>query len=74
MEIQNAVGTKSFNSVLERIYPRFEKISFDNAILERVDPKHIFVIAADLGWSDIGAWEALKRGSGNFIGGECYKG
>jgi len=61
IEIQNAVGTKSFNSVLERIYPKFEKISFDNAILERVDPKHIFVIAADLGWSDIGAWEALKE-------------
>ena len=61
MEIQNAVLTKNFNSVLEKIYPKFEKISFDNAILERVDPKHISVIAADLGWSDIGAWEALKE-------------
>src|SRR3990167_7547621 len=61
MEIQNAVGTKNFNSVLERIYPKFEKISFDNAILERVDPKHISVVASDLGWSDIGAWEALKE-------------
>src|SRR3990167_8078994 len=61
MEIQNAVGTKNFNSVLERIYPKFEKISFDNAILERVDPKHISVVASDLGWSDIGAREALKE-------------
>ena len=61
VQIQNAVGTKNFNSILEKIYPKFEKISFDNAILERVDPSHIFVIAADLGWSDIGAWEALKE-------------
>ncbi len=60
-QIQNAVGTKNFNSILEKIYPKFEKISFDNAILERVDPNHISVIAADLGWSDIGAWEALKE-------------
>ncbi len=61
MQIQNAYGTKNFNLVLEKIYPKFEKISFDNAILERIDPKHISVIAADLGWSDIGAWEALKE-------------
>jgi len=61
VQIQNAVGTKNFNSILEKIYPKFEKISFDNAILERVDPSQVFVIAADLGWSDIGAWEALKE-------------
>ncbi|MEM4230344.1 MAG: sugar phosphate nucleotidyltransferase [Candidatus Pacearchaeota archaeon] len=61
MDIQTAVGKNNYNSVLDKIYPKFEKISFDNAILERVDPKHISVIAADLGWSDIGAWEALKE-------------
>ena len=61
MKIQDVVGTKKFDPVLEKIYPKLEKISFDNAILERVDPKHIYVIAADLGWSDIGAWEALKE-------------
>ena len=61
VQIQNAVGTKNFNSILQKIYPKFEKISFDNAILERVDPSQVFVIAADLGWSDIGAWEALKE-------------
>ncbi|MBI2031207.1 MAG: mannose-1-phosphate guanylyltransferase [Candidatus Levybacteria bacterium] len=61
MKIQEAVGKSSYPAVLEKIYPTFEKISFDNAILERVDPKHISVIAADLGWSDIGAWEALKE-------------
>ena len=61
MEIQNAVGTDEYESVLQRVYPEFEKISFDNAILEKIEPKHVFVIAADLGWSDVGAWEALKE-------------
>lgn len=46
---------------LSKIYPKLQKISFDNAILEKVDPKHVSVIAADLGWSDVGAWEALKE-------------
>lgn len=46
---------------VETIYPTLEKISFDNAILEKIDPRHVSVIAADLGWSDVGAWEALKE-------------
>jgi mannose-1-phosphate guanylyltransferase len=46
---------------LDRVYPKFEKISFDNAILEKIDPNNVSVIAADLGWSDVGAWEALKE-------------
>ena len=46
---------------LETIYPTLEKISFDNAILEKIDSKYVSVIAADLGWSDVGAWEALKE-------------
>lgn len=46
---------------IEKIYPKLPKISFDNAILEKIDPKQVLVIAADLGWSDVGAWEALKE-------------
>lgn len=61
MEIQVSIGTSDYEKVLQRIYPTFEKISFDNAILEKIDPNHVFVIAADLGWSDVGAWEALKE-------------
>lgn len=61
MQIQEKVGHEGFEKTLEKIYPTLEKISFDDAILEKVDPKHMSVIAADLGWSDIGAWEALKE-------------
>jgi mannose-1-phosphate guanylyltransferase len=61
MKIQSAWGEKDYEEVLQKIYPKFEKISFDNAILEKMDKAHVFVIAADLGWSDVGAWEALKE-------------
>ena len=60
-KIQDAFGSDKFASVLEEVYPKFEKISFDNAILEKIDPQNVSVIAADLGWSDVGAWEALKE-------------
>jgi mannose-1-phosphate guanylyltransferase len=60
-EIQNSYGTKEFEEVLNKVYPNLEKISFDNAILEKMKTDKVFVIAADLGWSDVGAWEALKE-------------
>ena len=46
---------------MAEIYPTLEKISFDNLILEKIDPSDALVLGADLGWSDIGAWEALKE-------------
>lgn len=60
-KIQETVGAANFQETLRGIYPTFEKISFDNLILERLNPKNVLVIAADLGWSDVGAWEALKE-------------
>jgi mannose-1-phosphate guanylyltransferase len=36
-------------------------INFDNAILEQLDAKNVSVIVEDIGWSDVGAWEALKE-------------
>jgi mannose-1-phosphate guanylyltransferase len=61
MSIKKSFGKEGFDKVLNEIYPTLEKISFDNAILEKINPKHVSVIAADLGWSDVGAWEALKE-------------
>jgi mannose-1-phosphate guanylyltransferase len=61
VQIQNAIATRDFDKIVESLYPTLEKISFDNAILEKIDSKHVSVIAADLEWSDVGAWEALKE-------------
>lgn len=60
-KIENSVGTSKFQQTVDKIYPTFEKISFDNLILERMNLQNVIVIAADLGWSDVGAWEALKE-------------
>lgn len=61
MKIQESWGTDRFDHVLKEVFPTLEKISFDNLILEKITEEDGFVIGADLGWSDIGAWEALKE-------------
>lgn len=53
--------TKDFSRLMNEIYPALEKIHFDNAILEKLDPAHALVVSEDIQWSDIGAWEALKE-------------
>ena len=50
-------NTKSEVSCIEHIYPKVAKISIDNAILEKA--KNVFVIPADLGWSDLGTWTSV---------------
>lgn len=54
-------GTEKFTSSLKKIYPTLEKINFDNAILEKLDPSDALVVSENIEWSDIGAWEALKE-------------
>lgn len=61
VKIQGAWGTKAFEKTLKDVYPTLEKVSFDNLILEKIDPGDGFVLGADLGWSDVGAWEQLKE-------------
>lgn len=61
LKIRDAVDTPLYEEVLSELYPKIEKISFDNAVLEKMDPSYGYVISVDLGWSDIGAWEALKE-------------
>ena len=60
MTIQNAWGTDKQEEIVRKTYPNFEKISVDFAILEKADPNELVVLPADLGWSDIGAWNILK--------------
>jgi mannose-1-phosphate guanylyltransferase len=60
-KIADAWGTPSFEKKLAAIYPTLEKISFDNAVLEKLDTKDALVISENIEWSDIGAWEALKE-------------
>jgi mannose-1-phosphate guanylyltransferase len=72
--IQDAFGSDEYEAVLDEVYPTLEKISFDNAILEKMDPRSGAVISADIGWSDIGAWEALKEALSDTVDANVTKG
>jgi len=60
-KISETAGTPEYEATLERVYPTLMKISFDDAILVKLNPHNFQVIAADLGWSDVGTWDALKE-------------
>jgi len=61
VRLQKVWGTDEFEKELRETYPILEKISFDNLILEKILPSDGLVIAENLEWSDIGAWESLKE-------------
>lgn len=46
---------------LEEYYGQMPKMHFDNALPERLHKEEAYVIVDDIGWSDVGAWEALKE-------------
>jgi len=60
VKIREAWGRDNQDEVVRQIYPNFEKVSVDYAIFEKVSSKEMVVLSADLGWSDIGAWNILK--------------
>lgn len=59
--IQKFWHTKKRKQILSETYPQITKISFDNAILEKLPSEGAYVLRVNLGWSDIGAWESLKE-------------
>jgi mannose-1-phosphate guanylyltransferase len=62
-KLADSIGTRNYERNLRRIYHKLENISVDYAILEpatKQDGKpHVFVIPAEVGWSDIGSWGAV---------------
>lgn len=54
-------NSESEISCIETIYPKIQKISIDNGILEKA--KNVHVISADLGWSDLGTWKSVFENS-----------
>ncbi|MBP9670183.1 mannose-1-phosphate guanylyltransferase [Candidatus Woesebacteria bacterium] len=61
MLLQESYGQTNHQEVLNKIYPTLEKISFDDAVLTKTEADKAVVLTVDLGWSDIGTWEALKE-------------
>jgi mannose-1-phosphate guanylyltransferase len=65
-EIAAAFGSRKFNQVFRRLYPKCENISVDYAILEPRSAKgeqksKIFCLPASFGWNDLGSWTALHE-------------
>ena len=74
IEIVARAETSTFDQALEEWYPRTDSISVDYGIMEKAG--NIFCVASDIGWSDLGSWEALyevseKDKSGNILKGNC---
>ncbi|WP_276497878.1 mannose-1-phosphate guanylyltransferase [Pontibacter litorisediminis] len=71
-------GVTTYNSPEEqnfitRAYSQCRNISIDYGIMEKVD--NVYVLLADIGWSDLGTWNSLytineKDESGNVIDGD----
>jgi mannose-1-phosphate guanylyltransferase len=80
MALGETIGTRRYAQTLARTYRRIENISVDYAIMERATrgKSHgVFVLAAEVGWSDIGSWaavhELLARAPGaNVSAGKSY--
>jgi mannose-1-phosphate guanylyltransferase len=57
------IGKRTYEARLRAIYPKLENISVDYAILEpetrEAGEPRVYVIPAEVGWSDIGSWTAV---------------
>lgn len=69
-ELASSIGTRRYASELRRVYPHLENISVDYAIMEPATTSKgkkgaaatkVFVLPADIGWSDIGSWAAVHE-------------
>jgi mannose-1-phosphate guanylyltransferase len=53
-QLAAAGGVRSAKA-FRRLFPKFEKISIDFAIMEKI--RDIHAVAANIGWNDVGSWE-----------------
>lgn len=60
-QILESLDKKNFMKKFAQYYHEMPEINFDNAILEQLDRELAYVVIEDIGWSDVGAWEALKE-------------
>lgn len=63
MRIAHAIGTSKYERQLRLGYQELESISIDYAIMEPAtrtnSDTNVFVLPAEVGWSDIGSWAAV---------------
>src|SRR6266852_7055058 len=61
--LAESIGTRGYDRKLRTIYSKLQNISVDYALLEPATrhegSPRVFVIPAEVGWSDIGSWAAV---------------
>lgn len=67
-EMAAAAGTPGEAEAIERGFTAMPSVSIDYGVMEKL--RHISVVPADIGWSDVGSWQAAweladKDASGN---------
>ena len=65
------INTPEFAGKLTEIWQAVQPVSIDHAIMEGA--RHMAVIPADIGWSDVGSWDALYEVLPSDEDGNCYK-
>lgn len=60
------IASKHFNTPKEKealatAYPRCKSISIDNGVMEKAS--NVYVVHADIGWSDLGTWKSVFENS-----------
>ena len=61
VEIEKSIGTFREVATIRKVYPTLDKISFDNAIMDKLPTSQAVVLTPDMGWSDPGTLYALKE-------------
>lgn len=72
-KIRSAIGTDSYETVLQEEFGQMEALSIDYGVMERAD--NIYVFPGTFGWDDVGSWLAVGRlqdedENGNIISGD----
>jgi mannose-1-phosphate guanylyltransferase len=58
-KIEKALHSSKYQSVLEQVFAEIKGISIDYGVMEKA--KNVYVIKADLKWSDLGSWDEVFR-------------
>jgi mannose-1-phosphate guanylyltransferase len=74
MRIDSAIGTDTEASVVQNVFDSLESVSIDYGVMEHAENCAV-VIAGDIGWSDVGSWDAwsdhcVKDQQGNAVLGD----
>ena len=56
-EQKHAFGTEKEGLAIDSIYAECKSVSIDYGIMEKA--KNVFVLSADIGWSDLGTWGSI---------------